>query len=96
MDNQLVKLEHLEGVTIVILNRPDALNALSTQLSNQISRTFDQLKKDEQTEVIILTGAGRSFSVGLDLKELGGEKSREESATTKDLETALSEVINRS
>lgn len=92
MDNQLVKLEHLEGVTIVILNRPDALNALSTQLSNQISRTFDQLSRDEQTEVIILTGAGRSFSVGLDLKELGGEKSKDESATTKDLETALSEV----
>ena len=92
MDNQLVKLEHLEGVTIVILNRPDALNALSTQLSNQISRTFDQLSRDEKTEVIILTGAGRSFSVGLDLKELGGEKSKDESATTKDLETALSEV----
>ena len=72
MNQELVKLKRIEGVTVVTLNRPEALNALSTALSNAISSTFDELSKDDGTEVIILTGAGRAFTVGLDLKELGG------------------------
>ena len=73
MSEPLVLTERHERTTLVTLNRPDALNALSIALRNAIAATFRELAEDTETEVIILTGAGRAFTVGLDLKELGGE-----------------------
>ena len=92
MDNELIKLDRQEAVTVVTLNRPEALNALSTELRNSISSTFDLLAQDAQTQVIVLTGAGRAFSVGLDLKELGGEIDKKEKALARDVELSISEV----
>ncbi len=71
--SDLVTIEKDQGITTVTLNRPDALNALSLALRQAIADTFTQLADDPDTQVIILTGAGRAFTVGLDLKELGGE-----------------------
>lgn len=62
-----------DGITTVTLNRPEALNALSYELRAAITDTFNSLREDDDTKVIILTGAGRAFSAGLDLKELGQE-----------------------
>jgi len=70
---ELVVVERDAGVTTVTMNRPDALNALSTGLRQALVRTFRELRDDPATEVVILTGAGRAFTAGLDLKELGGE-----------------------
>ncbi|MBK87756.1 MAG: enoyl-CoA hydratase [Gammaproteobacteria bacterium] len=61
------------GVTTVTMNRPEALNALSAGLRNRLTEVFTDLAEDSATEVIIFTGNGRAFTVGLDLKELGGE-----------------------
>lgn len=65
--------ETRNGVTTVTLNRPEAMNALSSELRAAISAEFARLRDDAATEVIILTGAGRAFCAGLDLKELAGE-----------------------
>ncbi|MBM4204417.1 MAG: enoyl-CoA hydratase [Gammaproteobacteria bacterium] len=89
MSEPLVRVEHLDGIAIVTLNRPTALNALSMGLRNAISDTFLALREDARTEVIILTGAGRAFTVGLDLKELGGEKPADAVRSTVDLADAL-------
>ncbi len=64
----LVLLENDRGITTVTFNRPEALNALSAALRNRITDVFGDLRNDPETEVIILTGAGRAFTVGLDLK----------------------------
>lgn len=72
-DSDLVLTEHRDGVTLVTMNRPDALNALSGALRAALVETFRDLAADDATEVVILTGAGRAFTAGLDLKELGGE-----------------------
>ena len=58
------------------MNRPDALNALSGELRQAIVETFQHLRDDAETEVIILTGS-RAFT-GLDFKELGGEADAQE------------------
>jgi enoyl-CoA hydratase len=56
------------------LNRPDALNALSRQLVNDLRAFYAELAKDTATRVVVLRGAGRAFCAGLDLKEGGAEQ----------------------
>lgn len=85
----LVLVERDDGVTTVTLNRPEALNALSAALRKRIVEVFTELAGDAATEVVILTGAGRAFTVGLDLKELGGEVSAMESVSSQVLSDAL-------
>jgi enoyl-CoA hydratase len=87
--DDLVLLEREDGIATVTLNRPQALNALSAALRNRIAEVFTGLAGDTSTEVVILTGAGRAFTVGLDLKELGGETSAAESITSQDLSRAM-------
>ena len=90
----LVLRETSEGVTVVTLNRPDALNALSVAMRDAIATTFRELREDEATKVIILTGAGRAFTAGLDLKELGqqGMGTRGSAQPTLDLHDAITNV----
>jgi len=60
-----------EGYAVVTLNRPAAMNALSSELRRSLAHTIDALEADPQVRVLILTGAGKAFTAGLDLKELG-------------------------
>ena len=70
MSEPLVLTEiHPSGVAAVTLNRPAALNALSRALMAQLSDTIDALQADAAVRVLILTGAGKAFCAGLDLKE---------------------------
>ena len=65
-------LEKTEGaVRIVELNRPDALNAFSSELMDDLCDAFLNASADESIKVLLLTGAGRAFSAGADLKEMG-------------------------
>ena len=89
--SDLVLVARDNGVTTVTMNRPEALNALSGPLRQCIAETFLELAEDEATQVIILTGAGRAFTVGLDLKELGGETASA-TVTDKDLGKAIANV----
>lgn len=66
-------VEKKEGIARLTLNRPAAMNALSRELRGAIHDTFRALAEEPDTGVVILTGAGRAFCAGLDLKELGGE-----------------------
>lgn len=71
---ELAKLEFSAGgaVATVTMNRPDALNALSLELEGRLRAVFRKLAETENLRAIVLTGAGRAFCVGVDLKELGG------------------------
>lgn len=79
------------GVTTVTMNRPEALNALSAGLRNRLTEVFIDLAEDSATEVIVFTGNGRAFTVGLDLKELGGETAAA-TVVNKDLGKAMLQV----
>jgi enoyl-CoA hydratase len=56
------------------LNRPEALNALSRQLVNDLRAFYGALAEDRETRVVVLRGAGRAFCAGLDLKEGGAQE----------------------
>jgi len=57
-------------VQIVTLNRPEKSNALHPDLVNQLAEILEAAARNQQVNVIVLTGAGRSFSAGLDLELL--------------------------
>ncbi len=65
--------ERKEGIATLTLNRPKAMNALSRELRRAITQAFVELGGDPEVGVVLLTGAGKAFCAGLDLKELGGE-----------------------
>ena len=79
----LLRVEKGDGLAILTLDRPDALNALSRALRGEITEAFHDLQSDGETRVAILTGAGRAFSAGLDLKELGSAEGMGESAAAE-------------
>ena len=56
----------------ITLNRPDAMNALRPEMLEILANTFEQAATDESLSVIVLRGAGRAFSAGVDLKVLQG------------------------
>ena len=62
---------HPAGYAVLTLNRPQAMNALSKALMTALAEAVDRLATDPAVRVLILTGAGRAFSAGLDLKEIG-------------------------
>jgi enoyl-CoA hydratase len=57
------------GVRLLTLDRPDRLNAMSGELIRDLHRALDQVAADEECRVVVLTGAGRGFCAGLDLKD---------------------------
>jgi enoyl-CoA hydratase len=95
MAEPVLLVEKNEGVATLTLNRPNAMNALSRELRSALVDAFGRLGADGEIGVIILTGAGRAFCAGLDLKELGGaglpsQSSGKSAATTaEDAVTSL-------
>ncbi|WP_238366932.1 enoyl-CoA hydratase-related protein [Mesobacterium pallidum] len=59
-----------DGIATLTLNRPEALNALTGALRHQLVDTLASLDAREDVRVIVLTGTGRAFCAGLDVKEL--------------------------
>jgi len=70
-----VLLEKREGYAIITLNRPDDMNALSRELRADFVAAFSECTNDENVRVVILTGNGRAFCAGFDLKELSSSDS---------------------
>jgi enoyl-CoA hydratase len=66
----LVLVEKHDGFAIVTLNRPEAKNALSRKLREELVAAFTRCAQDDEIQVIILTGQGNAFCAGFDLKEL--------------------------
>ena len=80
-----------EGVAGLALNRPDAYNALSRELLGALQRELDQIRADPKVRVVVITGKGRAFCAGHDLKEMRGE--RADPAKVRALFEQCSEVM---
>ncbi|TAL33723.1 enoyl-CoA hydratase [Phenylobacterium sp.] len=58
------------GVTLVRLNRPEALNALNSQLLGELAAVLDAAEADDSVRCLVLTGSERAFAAGADIKEM--------------------------
>jgi feruloyl-CoA hydratase/lyase len=67
-DLETVKVERAEGVTFLVLNRPEQRNAMSPQLHREMFWALEELEEDDETKVVVITGAGKAFCAGQDLK----------------------------
>lgn len=67
---QTINVETKGRVAIVTLNRPDSLNALNAQVMTEVVTAFEAIDRDSNIAVSVLTGAGRAFAAGADIKEM--------------------------
>ena len=71
MPGTVVRTEPRPGVALLTLNRPERLNAMNHELVGDLHEALDELRIDNAIRVVVLTGAGRGFCAGLDLKGAG-------------------------
>jgi 2-(1,2-epoxy-1,2-dihydrophenyl)acetyl-CoA isomerase len=67
-DYETVKYEQDDAVAIITISRPDAMNSFNEELRSELLAAFERAAADESVRAVILTGEGRSFSAGADLK----------------------------
>jgi enoyl-CoA hydratase len=65
-----IKVEKKEAVGLITLDRPDALNALSDALMEELARALDDFEADNGIGCIVLTGSEKAFAAGADIKEM--------------------------
>ncbi|MBZ8176497.1 crotonase/enoyl-CoA hydratase family protein [Corynebacterium poyangense] len=68
--NSAAIYEVKDGIATITMNRPDALNAVNGALSTAVGNAIEKANQDDAVRVIILTGTGRAFCAGGDLKEI--------------------------
>ncbi|WP_156289655.1 enoyl-CoA hydratase-related protein [Oceanobacillus salinisoli] len=73
---ETIKLELIGKVLIITLNRPGSLNAVSKQLTYEMDECLKAAEENPEIWAMIITGAGRAFSAGADLKELSQKNSK--------------------
>ena len=64
-----LRIDSADGVATLTLDRPDALNSLTVPLKEELARAFRSLGRDRAVRAVVLTGAGRAFCAGQDLRE---------------------------
>jgi len=74
MENATVLLDRQGPLAIVTLNRPDQLNAINWALARELLLTVQSVMADEGVRAVLLTGAGRGFCAGADLKDIRAAK----------------------
>lgn len=73
MPEPVVLLEVRGPVAVITLHRPDALNALNTQLMDELTAILKQCEADTGIGCMVITGSGRAFAAGADIKEMAGK-----------------------
>ena len=70
---ETILVEKKNHIAILTFNRPEKLNAVTVQLKKDVSQALDELEADDDVRVVIMTGAGRAFSAGVDLSVIGSD-----------------------
>ena len=73
MDFETILIEKKEQIGIITLNRPEKFNTFSTPLAEELNTALRQLDEDQEVRVVIVKGAGKVFSTGIDVSEFHGK-----------------------
>ena len=79
---QTILTEISEGIFTIKLNRPEVYNAFNEQMTTDLQSAFKEAAKDDAIRVVVLTGEGKAFCSGQDLKDapsVGGQRSLRDS-----------------
>ncbi len=74
MDYQTIIYDKGEGISRITLNRPDVLNSFTMTMHREFHSVLSDAEDDPEVRVVVITGAGRAFSAGADLKEILGSE----------------------
>jgi enoyl-CoA hydratase len=73
----VVELERREHIALVTLNRPEARNAISPEVSQAMAEVLDEIEADAELRAVVVTGRGEVFSAGADLKVVAAGKAND-------------------
>ena len=70
MTYDTITFEHSDRIALVTINRPDSLNALNQEVMSEVAHVFAEIDRNKDIAVSVLTGEGRAFAAGADIKEM--------------------------
>jgi enoyl-CoA hydratase/carnithine racemase len=94
MQDMPVIAEVRHGAMWITLNRPTAMNAITPDMVREIEQALDEAEKRDDARVVVLTGAGRAFCAGADLKFVRGERDGDQPGASQFLDALLA-LLNR-
>lgn len=86
-----IQVERRDQVVVVTLNRPQSLNAINAEMHEEVEDIFEDLNRDAEVNAVVLTGAGRAFCAGGDIR---GMRDREFSGPARPVTRGASRLVN--
>jgi enoyl-CoA hydratase len=80
MQYEILKTDRKQGILLVTISRPQALNALNTRFFNEMDHLVSTIKDDDDMRVMVITGEGKAFVAGADIAEMVHKSSAEGTA----------------
>jgi enoyl-CoA hydratase len=77
MEYNILKFDYSDNIGVVTISRPKALNALNTNFFKEMNALLDELEKNEDIRVLLITGEGKAFVAGADIAEMSGFDSKQ-------------------
>ena len=81
MNYETITIEKKGNIAVLTLNRPERLNAISPQMTQELLSAFNDIDDDDEIRVLVITGAGRGFCAGADVGGMAGGAQRSTGAT---------------
>jgi 2-(1,2-epoxy-1,2-dihydrophenyl)acetyl-CoA isomerase len=91
-EQESVRLERRDGAAWITLNRPDALNAWTEPFGRELKAAIEEVSADPEVRAVCITGEGRGFSSGADLRDITGR--RQTASGAPDVQTTLRSVYH--
>ena len=76
-----IRFEFSDGVAVITLNRPDQLNAFSGTMGEELGKAYERCDVDDGVRAVVLTGAGRAFCAGADMRQGGSTFERRDESS---------------